>query len=258
MLLRPALRTPLFQPVWKNVHRLALWGMNIGPGGYVEDSGEEWVLNWCASQTDATQPFVLLDGGANVGQYATTALRLLGDRLRMYCFEPSPRTFAKLSANLADEPRAHLMPFGLSDHEFQADLYSHAGGSAEASLARRDMSHWGIQQDQVDRVTLRRLDDFCESEGLGRIDFLKLDVEGHELPALRGAGRLLDTKAIRFIQFEFGAPDVESRTFFKDLYHLLAPNYGIYRIVHRGLAPIPEYSEFHETFTTVNFLAVAR
>ena len=95
--LQPALRTPLFQPVWKNIHRLALWGMNIGPGGSVEKSGEEWVLNWCASKTDASQPFVLLDGGANVGQYATSALRLLGNRLRIFCFEPSPRTFAKLA-----------------------------------------------------------------------------------------------------------------------------------------------------------------
>jgi FkbM family methyltransferase len=257
-LLRPTLRTPFFQPLWSKLHRLALWGMNIGPAGTVDEGGEDWAIAWCARQTPADQPFVVIDGGANVGQYASHAIRVIGPRIRMYSFEPSPRMFARLSSRLSGEPGVRLMPFGLSDAESECELYSHAGGEAEGSLVKRDMSHWGITQNQVDVVRLRRLDDVCLEEGIRRIDLLKLDVEGHELQALRGATQLLESRSIRCIQFEFGAPDVESRTFFKDLYKLLNPNYRIYRIVHNGLTLIPAYSEFCENFATSNFLAVAR
>lgn len=257
-LLRPALRTPLFQPVWAKLNRLSLWGMNIGPAGAVDEGGEDWVLRWCASQAAADQPFVLMDGGANVGQYASHALAVIGQRLRIHCFEPSPRTFQGLSKNLGDCPGVKLMPFGLSDAEAECELYSHEGGDTEASLAKRDLSHWSIVQDRVEVVRLRRLDDVCREEKIPRIDLLKLDVEGHELAALRGAAQLLEQRRINSIQFEFGSPDIESRTYFKDLYKLLNPNYSIFRIVHNGLVPIHAYSEFHENFATTNFLAVAR
>lgn len=256
--LRPTLRTPLFQPLWSKLHRLSLWGMNIGPAGSVDEGGEDWVLRWCNARVAADRPFVLLDGGANTGQYASHALKVIGGRLRIHCFEPAPRTFEKLSQRLAAEPQARLMPFGLSDAETELDLYSHEGGEAEASLVQRDLSHWNIVQNRVDRVRLRRLDEVCREEGIDRIDLLKLDVEGHELPALRGASELLESRRIANIQFEFGSPDIESRTYFKDLFKLLEPNYSIYRIVHNGLVPIEAYSEFLENFATTNFLAVAR
>jgi len=251
-------RRPLFQPLWRILHRVALFGMNIGPAGSIEGSGEDWALRWCAKQPPAGEPFVLFDGGANFGQYATRALSIVGSRLRIFCFEPSPGSFERLAANLGETPGLRLMPFGLSETDAECELYSYLGGEGEASVVRRDMSHWGITQNRIEKVRLRRLDDVCREEGIKEIDFLKLDVEGHELQALRGAEGMLDARRIRFIQFEFGAPDIEGRTFFKDIYKLLNPNYRIYRIVYHGLAPIDVYGEVHEVFVTTNFLAVSR
>lgn len=257
-LLRPALRGPFFQPLWSRLHRLSLWGMNAGPGGSLSASGEAWALAWCAARTPADRPFVLFDAGANEGGYAVDARRLLGGRLQTHCFEPSPQSFRKLQANLGDCPSSRLQPFGLTDTERTATLFSHPGGSREASLVKRDLAHWGLEQSGTETVRLRRLDEYCREAGVDRIDLLKLDVEGHEAAALRGAGAMLAEKRIRHIQFEFGAPDIESRTFFKDLYRMLDPHYRLYRIVYQGLAGIPDYSEFHENFVTTNFLAVAR
>lgn len=256
--LRPELRRPSMQPVWHTLHRLALWGKNIGPAGSVEDSSEEWALAWAVNQSATDKPFVLFDAGANKGQYATQALALLGDRVQAHCFEPSPKTFAELSANLAGKTQVKLLNFGLSSQPGELKLYSHLGGSAEASLTKRDLSHWGIEQNIVETVALRTLDDYCQETVTTRIDFLKIDVEGHEIEVLRGASKMLGERRIRFVQFEFGSPDIESRTFFKDIFHFLNPNYRIYRIVYQGLVPIDAYSEFHETFATANFLAVAR
>lgn len=256
--LRPALRRPSLQPVWDTLHRLALWGKNIGPAGSVEDSSEEWALRWAVDQSATERPFVLFDAGANKGQYATQALALLGNRVQAHCFEPSPRTYAELTANLAGQQQVTLLPFGLSSQPGELKLYSHLGGSAEASLTKRDLSHWGIEQNIVETVALRTLDDYCEQSGIPRIDFLKIDVEGHEIEVLRGSAKMLGERRIRFVQFEFGSPDIESRTFFKDIFHFLNPNYRIFRIVYQGLVPIDTYSEFHETFATANFFAVAR
>ena len=258
ILLRPALRRPVMQPVWDSLHRLALWGKNIGPAGYVNDSSEEWALQWCVDQLPTDKPFVLFDAGANKGQYATQALALLGDRVHAHCFEPSPRTFAELSANMAGKNQVKLLNFGLSSKPGELQLFSHLGGSAEASLAKRDLSHWGIEQNIAETVALRTLDDYCRETATTSIDFLKIDVEGHEIEVLRGASAMLNERRIRFVQFEFGSPDIESRTFFKDIFHFLNPNYRIYRIVYHGLSPIDAYSEFHETFATANFLAVVR
>lgn len=105
LFLRPELRRPSMQPVWDSLHRLALWGKNIGPAGSVVDSSEEWALAWAVNQSATDKPFVIFDAGANKGQYATQALALLGNRVQAHCFEPSPRTFAELSANLAGKNR---------------------------------------------------------------------------------------------------------------------------------------------------------
>jgi hypothetical protein len=182
--------------------------------------------------SDPSQGFVLLDTGANSGHYPNDALTMLGDRLPIHCFEPAPKTFGRLA--------------------------SHLGGSAQASLIKRDLSHWGIQQNIVETVELRRLDHYGTAEMIGAVDCLKLDVEGHELKALNGAARMISEKRIRFVQFECGAPEIESRTLFKDRFQWLNANYRICRIVYQVLTPIDTYSGFHETSATANLLAIAR
>ncbi len=257
-LLRPTFRTTGFQPLWNTLHRLSLWGMNMGPGGGVESSGEQWVLQQILRDRPAGSPFVLFDVGANKGQYATEALALADADLNLYCFEPSPPTFQKLTSAVGGKRNVKLHNFGMSSAESEATLHYHVGGDAEASLVCRDLSHWGIAQNQQVTVKLRRLDEVAKELGVQQIDFLKLDVEGHELAALQGAGAMLGDGSIRAIQFEFGGPDIESRTFFKDLYHILNPHYTLFRIVYEGLDPVREYSEFLETFVTGNYLAVSR
>jgi len=256
--LQPTFRSPLFQPLWNKVHRLALWGMNIGPAGRLADRGEEWALRWCMNQSPSSEPFVLLDAGANKGNYAKDALAIGARRLQVHCFEPSPSTYKQLVANLGGHPQVNIARHGLSDQTAQLQLFSHLGGSAEASLTKRDLSPWGIDQNIVETVEFRRLDDYCAEQKVSRIDLLKLDVEGQEMKALQGASQMIAEKRIRFIQFEFGAPDIEPRTFFRDLFQFLNPHYRVHRIVYQGLSPIDACNEFHETFAAANFLALAR
>jgi hypothetical protein len=82
-----------------------------------------------------------------------------------------------------------------------------------------------------------------------------LDIEGHELNALKGAKEMINKNAIDFIQFEFGGCNIDSRTYFQDFFYLLKNKFKIYRILTDGLFEIVEYKETHEVFITVNYLA---
>jgi hypothetical protein len=58
--------------------------------------------------------------------------------------------------------------------------------------------------DEVIEVKTITLDEHCESYGISRVDLLKIDIEGHELFAIRGARRMLANKKVRAILFEVG------------------------------------------------------
>ena len=56
----------------------------------------------------------------------------------------------------------------------------------------------------TEEVPATTVDNYCESNGVARIDLLKIDVEGAELQVLLGAERTLRAKRVRCLTFEFG------------------------------------------------------
>ncbi len=150
-----------------------------------------------------------------------------------------------------------------ADEARSVELYSYTVEGEEQSLISSIDRRLPTQVVQVEvsaaeRVEVRTLDDFCAEQGVERIDFLKLDVEGHELAVLRGAQRMLGAGAVSMIQFEFGPANIYSRTFFYDFWTLLSSAYDIHRVVPKGLAHIAYYGEQREIFLTTNYLAVRR
>ena len=107
-------------------------------------------------------------------------------------------------------------------------------------------------------VPVVTLDDALHDYGIERVDLLKLDLEGAELAALRGAARSLKSGVIRVVAFEFGCPSIYSRVFFHDLWGLLA-GYGFHlaRVVPGGqLLEIRETAENLSTSAGVsNYVA---
>ena len=255
---KPLLGKTWLQWLYKRLFFLSVKGMNFGGGSNIYDSGEGFAARYVLKKFMDKNPIVF-DVGGNKGDYTKLWLGLFLKRqtadFKIYVFEPSRAAFEVLEKVFLKNFNIVLNRVALSDIEGRAELFSDFDGSGLASLARRDLAHANMELNIRQEVQTKTLDAFCREQGISRIDFLKLDVEGFELKVLQGAKNMLAARAIKFIQFEFGGTDIDTRVFFKDFYKLLNKDYRIYRILKNGLQPIQKYSEFDEIFLTTNYLA---
>lgn len=246
-----------FQRTFELMYLASLQGMNYGRGGDEKFSGERHAIRYVKAKLEksgVTHP-ILFDVGAHAGRYAQMLLDEFDNQaVRIHCFEPAKEAFAKLSENF-QHPNIELHPFGMGDIAQQQSLFSPKGSPTLASLLNRKLDHFELGQTQIEEVSIRTIDDFCRESQIEKIHLLKIDIEGAELLALKGAENFLKKGEIDFIQFEFGGGNIDSRTFFQDFWYLLSPNYHIYRMVSNGLHPIQRYKESLEVFSTINFLA---
>jgi FkbM family methyltransferase len=260
-----------YQAFWERLHAWSLEGMHIGQWESIVDPGELWVLKFVSKYfqdrpeaSDAVNGTgaLVFDVGANTGLYSLEVLRFFGNHTLLYSFEPSPSTYNLLKNSLEQFQNVECINIGLSDIEKTTTLYSLIADPCLASVYDRfrfhDVGIGDAQSRSSEQVSLRTIDAFCKERDITKIDFLKVDVEGHELEVLLGARTLIQNKAIDFIQFEFGGTDVDSKTFLHDFFQLLHPNFAIYRIVRDGMVPVEPYNERHEIFLYANYLAILR
>lgn len=245
-------RPSLMQRLLASMERRILKAQGKGAGGHsIEAEVRDAVRLLPAAHA------VVFDVGANKGLWSRAMLAQGGTRVaRIFAFEPSRHNWQEIES-IAD-PRLNLIKMAVSDHIGEAELFSDAPGSGLASLSQRNLEHVGLEMAGQEVVALTTLDAFCAERGIQRIDFLKLDIEGHELAALKGARGLLQRGAIGALSFEFGGANIDTRTYFKDFWELLRNHgYAIWRIVPGSApAPLTRYHERLECFATTNYLAV--
>lgn len=264
ILFRPAIKHPRLQRLWSRLHTVSVFAMNYGGGAFIESSGEVWVLSEMVRPSCAAvaKPLIF-DVGANVGDYSALVHSLIPSA-RICAFEPAAPVYEQLVQHLStiggNAAALEAFNFGFSDQEKSVELYSYTvegeAASVISSIDRRLPTQvLQVEVADTEQIHVRTLDGFCASEGIDRIDFLKLDVEGHELAVLRGAKDMLERRAISMIQFEFGPANIYSRTYFYDFWSVLSDRYDIFRIIPGGIVPITDYGEHLEVFLTTNYFA---
>ena len=90
------------------------------------------------------------------------------------------------------------------------------------------------------------------------INFIKIDVEGHEVKVLEGLGNYLNKEFIDFIQFEYGGCNLDSKTSLMEIYNLLTnKGFKIAKILQKGLY-LRNYNPDLENYVYSNYVAVSR
>lgn len=206
--------------------------------------------------------FVAFDIGANIGEWTTFLLEVAEKVPRggiVHCFEPSPATFSKLQSAMAKHQSAEkvfCINAGLSDLEGTMELYIKEEGAGINSFYNRRLEGLGISYDESETVQVTTVDNYCRENAISYIDFLKVDVEGHELAVMRGATGMLKKQNIDYVQFEYGGCWIDSRTLFMDMYDLLTGfGYVVGKIMPNGIEFYDKYDQRLETFQMANFLA---
>jgi FkbM family methyltransferase len=244
-----------YQSLFEDFYSISLQGMNIGGGAETESSGEKNALFYIKDKFKKSDKLVIFDVGANVGKYTILLNEVFRENSNILSFEPSKKTFNKLVINTNHIKNTNLFNFGFGNANKFLTLYYNQEESGLASVYERRLDHFNIKMDLKEEIEIKTIDSFCEENNITQINFLKLDVEGHELSVLNGAVKMLKKHKIDFIQFEFGGCNIDSRTYFQDFYYLLSKDFYIYRIVVDGLHIIDNYKEMFEAFTTTNYLA---
>jgi len=200
------------------------------------------------------QPQLAIDIGGNIGNY-TSELRKRNPTLEIHTFEPSATNMEKLAARFKNDRLITLVPLALSDRAGSATLFSNVPGSGLASLTKRKLEHFNIAFDTKETIDTIRFEDYWRTSLQGRrLDLVKIDIEGHELAALKGFGRALEVT--RVVQFEFGGCNIDTRTYFQDFWYFFREqNFDTYRVTPFGAEKITRYKESDEYFATTNYIA---
>ena len=200
---------------------------------------------------------VVFDVGANRGDWCET-VRTINPALELHAFEPARDSFAALAAKRL--PGVTVNNLGLGAVAEQRELYALGEDSQLRSLYRRQ----GLEDDHGiatptagEPVAITTIDDYCAERGVASIDFLKIDTEGHDLKVLQGAVGMLRRRAVRFIQFEYGAANADSRDLLRDFFAFFGEvRYNLHKIHPAGYSFYPRYNQRLENFQYQNWLAV--
>ena len=126
---------------------------------------------------------VCLDVGSNIGYYAVLEGGIVGARGTVIAIEPSSNNYQYLVRNIALNHLRNTFPkrFAVSD----VDSFVSLETGSRSNLSRVVDAQFVTQK--TEEVPSKKIDSFVAEAGIERIDFLRMDIEGHECNAILGA-----------------------------------------------------------------------
>lgn len=147
---------------------------------------------------------IILDVGANIGWYSIVLHSNIKHKVKIFAFEPEPRNFQLLKKNISNNHVNNIVPVNKAVAEKTGHsllfLYYPKNSGRHSLLDINPQTKKSVQVETI------RLDDFLKSQGVDfkRIKMVKIDIEGYEPFALKGATELLKHLPYLFIEFSPG------------------------------------------------------
>ena len=185
-------------------HRIYLDTRDVGIASHImlEGRWEPWVETAIAQLVKPGMHVV--DAGANFGYYTLLMAQWVGAGGRVDSFEANPSICQKLRKSIAMNGfsgHVRLHEVAVMDREGTAEFtFTHEFSGGGAVGAGRD-AHW---TNETTTVTVKPMDAVLAD--VPRVDFIKLDVEGGEPAALRGAMGVIERSPSLAMIVEFHAP----------------------------------------------------
>ena len=208
--------------------------------------------------------WTVIEIGANQGYFTVLFQKLIGNSGSLLAFEPIPSTYNILQKSVPEKPNNfNLFNLGTGKSDLNnVEFFLPVNDHGQATMSPHSSDSWKNQEIKKVYCNVICLDNFEPIESLEHIHFIKIDVEGAELPSLIGAKRLLAMhKPILFFEgcmqwmksFQYSPQDFDQ--------FLVANHYKEINLVGKKLKRIQSLENFfadkkpNESF---NFLAKYR
>jgi FkbM family methyltransferase len=212
----------------------------------LQTNGEGFVVQTLAG----FQPRVLLDAGANVGDWSIAAKRYCPGA-EIHAFEIAQPTFEVLAANTRHLRDLHCENVGLSDTigPIRIRYYD----TFPAFTTSTDYHH-PLASSELDARVITG-DSYVARKNIQHIDLLKVDVEGMEERVLKGFQKTFEQRAIDLVQFEYGRVSIFNHFLLRDAYSFFRRNGFVLGKIYPNYVDFRDYEMSDEDFMGPNYLA---
>jgi FkbM family methyltransferase len=220
----------------------------MSDGDFFESNGERLIAETVAS---AAQTFV--DIGANRGNWADTFRAACPKLQRGILVDASSEANAILTQRFGSDGRLSIAQVAVSESKGRMTFFEEQDAGGMSSFVKS----WASKAVKQTEVEVTTIDALFERYALERADFLKIDVEGYDCHALRGAGAVLAARRVGVVQFEYNDPwRAAGSTLLGALSWLAEHGYSTYLLKGDGLHPV-EYERYGEHFSRSNYVGVS-
>lgn len=208
-------------------------------------NGEAWLIRRAAPKLAERS---VVDIGANAGEWSAHLLDQ-APTASVYAVEMIPVFAANIRARFGG--RLKVIECALSDTEGVVQAFKVGGGG---SLVKGRSVTKTVES--VD-VPLRKGDGVVAEYGINNIGFIKIDVDGYDVPVIRGLAQTIEINR-PIIQFEYSKFYIDTRNYLKDAYEFFtARDYRVGRLMPSWVA-FSDYLWRMEGFMTNNYVAVPK
>lgn len=194
---------------------------------------------------------VVMDVGANRGEWTAGLLSCAPALERVICYEPALSALDLLRGRFASEDRVEIVDAAVADAAGRQDFFEEPEGGETSSL----VDSFSNALARAREVRLVTIDDELDRLAIAQVDLLKVDAEGMDLHVLRGGERALRSHRIAAVQFEYGGAWAKAGSTLTGAFDLLRSHgYEVNVLLSDGLYRY-EPMQTGELFVYANFVA---